>query len=159
MQKLKKLYSSPGSPRAGNEFLVLFVKKPLYRQFIVCMQNIHWKACTSTKNHVKPATITQNQPQPPKPRHNMPKLPTTSQHHLKLTKLTHKYFKFQIQIFHNWFFNVNETFLLGSDRLRKGKKINILIYTRFVGISQNIFVVGEENVMFRENAFTSLSKN
>ena len=89
----------------------------------------------------------------------MPKLPTTTQHHLKLTKLTHKYFKFQIQIFHNWFFNVNETFLLGSDRLRKGKKINILIYTRFVGISQNIFVVGEENVMFRENAFTSLSKN
>ena len=54
---------------------------------------------------------------------------------------------------------MNETFLLGSDRLRKGKKINILIYTRFVGISQNIFVVGEENVMFRENAFTSLSKN
>ena len=42
--KLQKLYSAPRNPKAANKSYVLFMKNPLSKGFITCMQNIHWKA-------------------------------------------------------------------------------------------------------------------
>ena len=44
--KLQKLYSLPRNLSTENNKLpTLFLKNPLCTGFIVCMQNIHWKAC------------------------------------------------------------------------------------------------------------------